>query len=115
MPVTETLGKHSGTRTIINGATAPTAAPTGDADRIATRQYGQARLYVSWTGTVTALTMRTHYYDGGVWYRGEDANPTLANGNQRLTISPGKYAEVAVQVVTLTGTTPAVTVKIDGV
>lgn len=92
MPVTETLGKHSGTRTIITGATAPTAAPTGDADRIATRQYGQARLYVSWTGTVTALTMRTHYYDGGVWYRGE-----------------------AVQIVTLTGTTPAVTVKIDGV
>lgn len=116
MPITLRLGAHSESRVIINGATAATAVPTGDADRVATGEFTDARLFISWTGTVSALTLRVWHYDAGAWYRDVDITPTLANGAQTATFKPGKYAEFAIQVATLTGTAPfSVTVRVEGI
>lgn len=91
-----------------------TASPTSTSDTIFTENSRQVRVYVAYTGSLTAASLRLHFWDGTTWYKGAAIDLNPAGGNQSMDIDVGLRSSFFVQVESVSGT-GTVQVKVESV
>lgn len=109
------LSNYFSAVTLHDGISANTSAPVAATDRIHTGEAERMRVYVSYTGSVTAGNLVLWSHDGSAWYQGDTtALGGSAGGNEFFDLSVGRATRVHLQLTGYTGT-GTVTVKAEGI